>query len=143
MTSGRAALDLLPPGDERFRTAVAVLGGLLSLGRIEEAIAVADEQVRSPGVPAALRAQRAMLLVFANRTEEALREATLASSMLPSERHTAIPRSPRNRSQASAISQSPRLPARGHIRKASTPVGGSRDCRNKVIPAMPVAEGQP
>jgi DNA-binding NarL/FixJ family response regulator len=84
VTSGRTALALLPPGDERFRTAVAVLGGLLSLGRIEEAIAVADEQVRSPGVPAALRAQRAMLLVFANRTDEALQEANRASSMPPS-----------------------------------------------------------
>ncbi|GEM_PF-1402307 len=80
---GREALALLPPGEERFRTATAVLSSLFSLGRIDEAIQVADEQVRSRGVPAALHAQRAVLLVFANRTAEALDEAALASSTPP------------------------------------------------------------
>ena len=63
--SGREALALLPPGKERYRTAVAVLGSLLSLGRIDDGIVVADEQVEAVDVPAALRAQRALLLVFA------------------------------------------------------------------------------
>jgi len=81
--SGREALALLPPGEERYRTAVAVLGSLLSLGRINDGIAVADEQVGAVDVPAALRAQRALLLVFANRTAEALREADVAASTPP------------------------------------------------------------
>jgi DNA-binding NarL/FixJ family response regulator len=83
VSSGQEALALLPAGGERFRTAVAVVGSLFSLGRIDEAIEIADEQVRAADVPAALRAQRAVLLIFVNRTEEALLEAGLASSTPP------------------------------------------------------------
>ena len=77
---GREALALLAPGDERFRTGTAVLSSLFSLDRIDEAIEVADELVRARSVPAALHAQRALLLVFADRTVEALDEAALALS---------------------------------------------------------------
>jgi DNA-binding CsgD family transcriptional regulator len=83
VASGRDALGLLPAGEERFHTAVVVLGGLFSLGRIAEALDIADELVREPAVPAALHAQRALLLVFGNRADEALREADLASSTPP------------------------------------------------------------
>src|SRR5256714_11314185 len=38
---GREALDLLPAGGERFRTATAVISSLFLLGRIDEAIDVA------------------------------------------------------------------------------------------------------
>ncbi len=81
--SGTEALALLPPGDQRFHTAVAILASLFSLGRVDEAIAVADDQVHEPGAPATLHAQRAMLLVFADRTDEALNEAELATSTSP------------------------------------------------------------
>jgi DNA-binding NarL/FixJ family response regulator len=83
VSSGQDALALLPAGEERFRTTVAVLSSLFSLGRIDEAIEIANEQVCASHVPAALRAQRAVLLVFANRTEEALLEAGLALSTPP------------------------------------------------------------
>lgn len=76
---GLAALDLLPAGEERARTATALIGCLFLLGRIDEAIAVADRGEPS----AALRAQRALLLVFANRTEEALAEAAAAAATPP------------------------------------------------------------
>ena len=80
VAAGREALALLPPGEERWRTATAVLSSLFSLGRIDEALSVSDSFGQAPDVPAALHAQRALLLVFADRTEEALREAALASS---------------------------------------------------------------
>ncbi len=80
---GRAALALLPPGAERARTATAVIGCLFLLGRIAEAIEVADEQTGTGDAPAALHAQRALLLVFANRTEEALAEADAATAVPP------------------------------------------------------------
>ncbi|HEU4424596.1 MAG TPA: AAA family ATPase, partial [Pilimelia sp.] len=80
---GRVALALLPPGEERSRTATAMLGSLFSLGRIDEAIEVVDEQVATGPAPAALRAQRAVLLVFANRTAEGLREAEAAAAIPP------------------------------------------------------------
>jgi DNA-binding NarL/FixJ family response regulator len=80
---GREALALLPPGNERFRTGTAVLSSLFSLDRIDEAIEVADELVRARSVPAAVRAQRALLLVFAGRIDEALDEADRASSTTP------------------------------------------------------------
>jgi DNA-binding CsgD family transcriptional regulator/protein involved in temperature-dependent protein secretion len=75
---GREALASLPPGEERNRTATAVISSLVQLGRIDEAIEVADGQVRDGPVPAALRAQRAVLLVFAGHVERALAEADTA-----------------------------------------------------------------
>jgi len=78
--AGRAALALLPPGDERSRTAVAVLGCLFWLGRVDEAIEVVDEQLATGPGPAALHAQRALLLVFANRTAEGVAEAAVAAA---------------------------------------------------------------
>jgi DNA-binding CsgD family transcriptional regulator len=80
LAPGREALALLPAGEERLRTATAVLGSLFALDRIDEAIEVADEQVRDGSAPAALRAQRAVLLVFAGRTVEAQEEAAAALS---------------------------------------------------------------
>ena len=80
---GRAALALLPAGDERSRTATAMIGSLFWLGRIEDAIEVADQQVKAGSAPAALHAQRAVLLVFADRTPEALAEAAVAASAVP------------------------------------------------------------
>src|SRR6266508_602473 len=75
---GREALAKLAAGEERLRTATAVLGSLFALDRIDEAIEVANEQIRDGLAPAALRAQRAVLLVFAGRTAEAADEARAA-----------------------------------------------------------------
>ncbi len=65
---GRQALALLPAGDDRFRTATALISSLFLLGRIDEAIEVADGQISAGPAPATLYAQRAVLLLFAGRT---------------------------------------------------------------------------
>jgi DNA-binding CsgD family transcriptional regulator len=80
---GREALALLPAGEERFRTATAVISSLFLLGRIDEAIDVADGQIATGPAPAALHAQRAVLLVFAGRTAEAPDEAAVAAAAVP------------------------------------------------------------
>ncbi len=80
---GREALAKLAAGEERLRTATAVLGSLFALDRIDEAIEVANEQIRDGLAPAALRAQRAVLLVFAGRTAEAADEARAALAVPP------------------------------------------------------------
>jgi DNA-binding CsgD family transcriptional regulator len=71
---GYAALAGLPPGRERTRALVALLSSLFSLGRLTEALAVADREIAAGPVPAAVRAQRAMLLTFTGRHDEAVRE---------------------------------------------------------------------
>jgi DNA-binding CsgD family transcriptional regulator len=80
---GREALALLPAGDERFRTATAVISSLFLVGRIDEAIEVADGQIATGPAPAALHAQRAVLLVFAGRP--APDEASLPAPASPAE----------------------------------------------------------
>jgi DNA-binding CsgD family transcriptional regulator len=80
---GREALALLPAGDERFRTATAVISSLFLVGRIDEAIEVADGQIATGPAPAALHAQRAVLLVFAGRP--APDEASLPVPASPAE----------------------------------------------------------
>jgi DNA-binding CsgD family transcriptional regulator len=67
---GRAALALLPAGDDRFRTATALISSLFLLGRIDEAIEVADGQISAGPAPATLYAQRAVLLLFAGRAAD-------------------------------------------------------------------------
>ncbi|WP_199444257.1 ATP-binding protein [Umezawaea beigongshangensis] len=71
---GYAALAGLPPGRERTRALVALLSSLFSLGRMTEALAVADREIAAGPVPAAVRAQRAMLLTLTGRHDEAVRE---------------------------------------------------------------------
>jgi len=80
---GRTALDLLPPGEDRFRTATAVISSLFLLGRVDEAIAVVDGQIAAGPAPATLHAQRAVMLVFAGRTAEARDEARVAAAAVP------------------------------------------------------------
>jgi DNA-binding CsgD family transcriptional regulator len=83
-SAGREALALLPAGEDRVRTATAMIGSLFGLGRAAEALAVADEEVQADHAPAALHAQRALLLLlYADRTSEALKEAALASGGVP------------------------------------------------------------
>jgi DNA-binding CsgD family transcriptional regulator len=76
---GRAALALLPAGEERFRTATALISSLFLLGRIDEAIEVADGQISAGPAPATLYAQRAVLLLFAGRTADVPDELVPAS----------------------------------------------------------------
>jgi DNA-binding CsgD family transcriptional regulator len=72
--SGRLALAGLPPGNpERARTAVSVIGALFELGRVEEALAVADAEL-DERPDAVIAAQRPMLLWFSGRFDEALLE---------------------------------------------------------------------
>jgi DNA-binding CsgD family transcriptional regulator len=78
---GREALALLPAGEERFRTATAVISSLFLAGRIDEAIDVADGQIATGPAPATLHAQRAVLLVFAGRT--APDEAAVTAAAVP------------------------------------------------------------
>ena len=80
---GLAALARLPDGEERSRTATAVIGSLFQLGRLDEAIAVVDGQIATRSGTAALHAQRAVLLAFAGRRAEALDEAEIAAAATP------------------------------------------------------------
>jgi DNA-binding CsgD family transcriptional regulator len=77
---GRQALGLLPPGPERDRTGTAVISSLFLLDRIEEVIEVADALVAIGDPPAALLAQRAVMLAFAGRLDEAAEQGALAES---------------------------------------------------------------
>lgn len=73
---GRQALALLPPGPVRTRCATAVISSLVSTGRLDEAIELTGAEITAGAGPATLHAQRALVLVFANRNEEALAVAT-------------------------------------------------------------------
>jgi len=81
--AGQEALTILPAGEDRVRTATAMIASLFGLGRVAEALEVADEEVQADPAPAALHAQRAVLLLYADRTSEALKEAALASGAVP------------------------------------------------------------
>jgi DNA-binding CsgD family transcriptional regulator len=81
--AGREALDLLPRGDERYRTATAVITSLFLLDRIDEAIEVADGQLAEGNPPAALQAQRAVMLAFGGRSAEAAEQGALAAATAP------------------------------------------------------------
>ncbi|WP_394622246.1 ATP-binding protein [Lentzea sp. JNUCC 0626] len=72
---GLAALNSLPPGQERTRVATATISSLFSVGRTTEALTLADAEVASGNAPTSLQAQRAVLLVYNNRHSEALTEA--------------------------------------------------------------------
>jgi len=78
---GREALALLPPGEDRFRVATAVISSLFLLGRIDEAIEVADGQIATGPAPATLHAQRAVMLLFAGRP--APDEAAVTAAAVP------------------------------------------------------------
>ncbi|WP_267935513.1 LuxR family transcriptional regulator [Saccharothrix sp. S26] len=69
---GLAALAALPAGAERSRCAVVVLSSMFLVGRFAEALRLADAEVRAGDAPAALHAQRALLLVFTGRHAEAM-----------------------------------------------------------------------
>jgi DNA-binding CsgD family transcriptional regulator len=81
--AGLAALELLPANDDRARTVTALTSSLFSLGRIADAIEVVDAQIATGPAPAALHAQRALLLVNAGRLVEGAEEAARASAMAP------------------------------------------------------------
>jgi DNA-binding CsgD family transcriptional regulator len=72
---GLAALALLPRGPERWRALTAVLSSLFAVGRLDEALGLADDEIRCGDVPPALLAQRALLLVFTGGYDAALAES--------------------------------------------------------------------
>ena len=72
---GLAALRELPRGPDRDRVTTALLTSLLAVGRLDEALAIADDEIRAGDVPPALLAQRALLLVFTARYDDALAES--------------------------------------------------------------------
>jgi DNA-binding CsgD family transcriptional regulator len=78
---GLAALDVLPPGPDRSRCAVVVLTSLFLVGRMTEALRLADAELATGNAPAALHAQRALLLVFTGRHAEALAAADRIEAM--------------------------------------------------------------
>ncbi|WP_447003326.1 ATP-binding protein [Saccharothrix isguenensis] len=78
---GLAALDVLPPGPDRSRCAVVVLTSLFLVGRMAEALRLADAELATGTAPAALHAQRALLLVFTGRHAEALAAADRIEAM--------------------------------------------------------------
>ncbi len=71
---GLAALESLPSGPERARVATAVISSLFSVGRVVEAMELADREVADGSAPASLEAQRAVLLVYNDRHEDAVHE---------------------------------------------------------------------
>ena len=78
---GLAALESLGPGPERTRVATAVISSLFSVGRTAEAMALADEEVARGPVPASLEAQRAVLLVYNNRHDDAVSEVARVEAL--------------------------------------------------------------
>ncbi len=78
---GLAALAALPAGPERSRCAVVVLSSMFLVGRFDEALRLADAEVRAGDAPASLHAQRALLLVFTGRHAEALAAADRIEAM--------------------------------------------------------------
>ncbi|MFD1152639.1 LuxR C-terminal-related transcriptional regulator, partial [Saccharothrix hoggarensis] len=65
----------------RSRCAVVVLSSLFLVGRLAEALRLADAEVRAGDAPAALHAQRALLLVFTGRHADALAAAERIEAM--------------------------------------------------------------
>ncbi|MCC8244165.1 ATP-binding protein [Saccharothrix luteola] len=81
---GLAALAALPAGAERSRCAMVVLTSMFLVGRFAEALRLVDAELAAAGVagaPAALHAQRALLLVFTGRHAEALVAAERTEAM--------------------------------------------------------------
>ncbi|WP_439660457.1 ATP-binding protein [Lentzea sp. HUAS TT2] len=78
---GLAALESLPPGHERTRVATAVIASLFSVGRTSEALSLADLEVSGGVVPASLEAQRAVLLVYNNRHDDAVSEVVRVEAL--------------------------------------------------------------
>jgi DNA-binding CsgD family transcriptional regulator len=83
LAPGREALALLPAGAQRSRTATTVITSLYLLDRIDEAIEVADGEIAVGRPPAALQAQRAVMLAFAGRPAEAARQGARAAEAEP------------------------------------------------------------
>jgi DNA-binding CsgD family transcriptional regulator len=61
LAAGLASLEGLPPGRERIRAVNAVVGTLFDLGRVHEAIALADQEAAAGSTSSFLEAQRATL----------------------------------------------------------------------------------
>ncbi|MDX8146687.1 AAA family ATPase [Lentzea sp. BCCO 10_0061] len=78
---GLAALESLQPGSERTRVATAVISSLFSVGRTAEAMALADVEVARGDAPASLEAQRAVLLVYNNRHDDAVSEVARVEAL--------------------------------------------------------------
>ncbi|MGZ3143533.1 LuxR C-terminal-related transcriptional regulator [Lentzea chajnantorensis] len=78
---GLAALETLPAGTERARVATAVISSLFSVGRIAEAMELADREVAGTGAPATLQAQRAVLLVHTGRHADAAAEVARVAAV--------------------------------------------------------------
>ncbi|HEX6340061.1 ATP-binding protein [Umezawaea sp.] len=72
---GLAALAALPAGPDRDRVTTAVLSSLFAVGRLDEALALADDEIRAGAAAPAILAQRALLLVFTGRYDDALAES--------------------------------------------------------------------
>ena len=75
VSPGLAALELMPRGADRARVATALLSSLFAVGRLDDALRIADDEIRLGDVPPALLAQRALLLVFTGRYDAAAAES--------------------------------------------------------------------
>ncbi|ROP41236.1 ATP-binding protein [Saccharothrix texasensis] len=78
---GLAALAALPPGADRSRCVMVVLTSMFLVGRFAEALRLADAELAAGDAPAAMHAQRALLLVFTGRHAEALAAAERIEAM--------------------------------------------------------------
>ncbi|MEV5413694.1 AAA family ATPase [Thermopolyspora sp. NPDC052614] len=86
VTAGLHALQLLPPGRRRVRTAYTVVHAADSLGNYDQALAVIDEQLPDADDTAALLAQRAAINAqFSRDTAETARRAWAGLAECPPE----------------------------------------------------------
>ncbi|HWO60023.1 MAG TPA: AAA family ATPase, partial [Umezawaea sp.] len=80
---GLAALAVLPAGPDRDRVTTAVLSSLFAVGRLDEALRLADDEIRAGAAAPAVLAQRALLLVFTGRYDDALAESERIEALPP------------------------------------------------------------
>ncbi|HUG83786.1 MAG TPA: AAA family ATPase [Euzebya sp.] len=78
---GLTALDTLGPGEERDHTTPVVISSLVDLGRLTDALAVADAEIAGGRAAPPLISQRAWILWHLQRFDEALAEGVRAEAL--------------------------------------------------------------
>ena len=79
--SGLAALDTMTAGEERTRTATAVIAALFDVGRVDDARALAEREVSDGVASTFVLAQRAMMVAAQGHVDEARRAIDAAMAM--------------------------------------------------------------
>ncbi|MDK3256905.1 ATP-binding protein [Blastococcus capsensis] len=80
--AGIRASELLPAGRRRTSTALTVINAAYATGRLSEALELSERLMPGDDAPAAMVAQRSLLLTYVGRAEEAAELAALAWTRL-------------------------------------------------------------